>query len=70
MKVITIYRRSTMKVIYEKRFNEDRFFFENLFPIVHLEGRQTHIFYTISENLDHRVGLIEVLVDEEKSDDE
>ena len=59
-----------MTAIYEHQFEENRFFFEELFPIVHLDGRQTFIFYTMSENLAHRVGLIEVLINEEKSDEQ
>lgn len=59
-----------MKKIFERQFSDNVFYFEQLFIISHKEGRQSYIFYSMSSNLAHRVGMIEILIDEAKSDEE
>lgn len=67
---ITIYRRSKMTKIFERQFDSDVFYFEQLKLLSHNEGRQTYIFYSMSSNMAHRVGMFEVLIDEAKTDAE
>ena len=59
-----------MTIIYEQTFNQQRLYFEKIFAITHKEGQQTYLFYTMSANNAHRIGMIEILIDEELSDEE
>lgn len=54
-----------MKTIYEKTFTENRKFFEQIQVITHKDGLQTYIFYTMSQNRVFRIGMLEVLIDQE-----
>lgn len=69
-KTITISRRSNLSVLYQKQYSENRFYFKQLFSLVQKQGAQTYIFYSMSSNLAHRIGMIEVLIDEAKGDED
>lgn len=57
-----------MTQLWEKTFEQQRFYFEEIFVISKNEGKQAYIFYTMSENRVHRIGMIEVLIDELRTD--
>lgn len=59
-----------METIFEKTFTENRRYFEEMQVISHKEGLQSYIFYSMSQGGIFRIGMLEVLLDEEKSDEE
>ena len=67
---ITIMRRQGMITIFEKTFTEQRNYFEQLQIVTHKDGLQTYIMFSMSQNSVYRIGMIEVLLDEEKADDD
>lgn len=67
---LTIKRRSNMQTIFEKSFTGARRYFEQVQVLTHHEGLQTYIFYTMSQNVVYRIGMVEVLLDETKTDEE
>ena len=69
-KTITILRRSTMTTLYQKEFSESRLYFENLFVMSMEDKGQEYVFYTMSSNEAHRIGMFEILIDEAKPDAE
>ena len=67
---ITIMRRQGMISIFEKTFTEQRNYFEQLQIVSHKDGLQTYIMFSMSQNKVYRIGMIEVLLDEEKASDD
>ena len=67
---ITIKRRQSMNTIFEKTFTESRRYFEEMHVVSHKDGLQSYIFYSMSQGGIFRIGMLEVLLDEDKSDDE
>ena len=59
-----------MQTVYQKEFTESLVYFEQIF-LMEMENKgQVYIFYTMSTNLVHRIGMFEALIDETKTDDE
>ena len=59
-----------MTTIYEKTFTEQRNYFDQLQIVTHKEGLQTYIMFSMSQSKVYRIGMIEILLDEEKADDD
>ena len=59
-----------MNTIFEKTFTENRRYFEEMHVVTHKDGLQSYIFYSMSQGGVFRIGMLEVLIDEEKGDDE
>lgn len=59
-----------MSTLFQKSFTEPRRYFEQLHIVTHKNGLHSYIFYTMSQNSAYRLGMIEVLLNEEKGDDE
>ena len=59
-----------MQTLYQKEFTESLVYFEQIF-LMEMKGKgQVYIFYTMSSNSVHRIGMLEALIDETKTDDE
>ena len=57
-----------MSNLFQRSFTAPRRYFEQLHIISHKDGLHSFIFYTMSQNNAYRVGMIEVLLNEEKAD--
>ena len=63
-KWLTIFRRRTLKIIYDRQFTQNKFYGEEMQLISHMDGKQTYIFYTIRQASQNKIGLLEVLINE------
>ena len=59
-----------MQTLYQKTFTDNLNYFNRLFVVNQLEGRQSYIFYSMSIDAINRIGMIEVLLDEALTDEE
>lgn len=69
-KSLTIFRRRTLGIIYDRQFTLNKFYGEEIQLISHMDGKQTYIFYTIRQANQNKIGLLEVLINEKLEDNE